>query len=93
MPKTNVSVERNFRMLDRAMKCKPKANTNCLESIIMYSKTKTGKWLSNLSNEKRTKFMKAARKQKRVQKQKYAMRAKKIWESREKAIRDKRKIS
>ena len=51
VPKTNVSVKRDFGMLDRIMREKPKASNYAVKSIIMYTKNNTGKWLRELDQE------------------------------------------
>ncbi|XP_014675076.1 PREDICTED: uncharacterized protein LOC106815158 [Priapulus caudatus] len=57
VPTTNVSVERDFGMLDRILKEKPNATTIAIEGLIMYKKNKTGEWLGQLADEKRTEYI------------------------------------
>ena len=80
VPKTNTSVERDFGMLDRVMRIKPSASNYALESVIMYKKNNTGKWLKEMDEDKRKKFMEMARKHTKVQREEYSIRAKKIWD-------------
>lgn len=61
VPKTNVSPERDFAILDRLLREKPNAHTVALEAIIMFSHNKTAVWLEKLENSEREKLFKAAR--------------------------------
>ena len=45
VPKTNVSPERDFAILDRSMAQKPNATYIALESVLLYSHNKTSSWL------------------------------------------------
>ena len=47
VPKTNVSPERDFAMLDRLMTQKPNASYIALESLLLFSHNKTSDWLQN----------------------------------------------
>ena len=49
---TNVDPERDFGMLDRLMKLKPKALDLVYEGNIMYVRNKTSEWRDKLSKEK-----------------------------------------
>ena len=64
--KSNVSAERDFGMLDYLMKLKPKAT-----GLIMFKANNTSDWRSKLTEEKRERLMKVARKSKKFQAEKY----------------------
>ena len=49
---TNADPERDFGMLDRLMKIKPKALDLVYEGIIMFNRNKTAEWRNNLRPEK-----------------------------------------
>lgn len=61
VPKTNVSPERDFALLDRLMAQKPNASHIALESLILFSQNKTSDWLENKTAEERERLIKAAR--------------------------------
>ena len=68
---TNVEAERDFGMLDRLMKLKPKALDIVHESIIMFTRNKTGEWRDKLSEENLKKAMNFAKNSKKQQKLMY----------------------
>ena len=65
---TNVDPERDFGMLDRLMKLKPKALDLAYEGNIMYVRNKTSEWRDKLSEEKLDKALDFAKKSKSKQK-------------------------
>ena len=65
---TNVEAERDFGMLDRLMKLKPKALDIVHESIIMFTRNKTGEWTDKLAEENLKKAMNFAKNSKKQQK-------------------------
>ena len=75
---TNAEAERDFGMLDRFKKLKPKALDLTIEGIIMYSRNKTGSWIKNLPDKRFKAVMESARKSKKAQKEKFLDRANKI---------------
>ncbi|XP_066935310.1 reticulocyte-binding protein 2-like [Clytia hemisphaerica] len=81
-PTTNVSAERDFGMLDRLLKLKPKALDLSIEGIIMFNTNKTKEWRNSLSKEKLSEVMEAARKSKEKQKKLYHKRKEIIFEQR-----------
>ena len=58
MPKTNVTPERDFAVLDRLMTQKPNATYIALELLLLYSHNKTATWLEN---EEKKRLLHAAR--------------------------------
>ena len=52
----------------------------------MYNKNQTGKWLRDLDDEKRQKYMEMAQ----SQKMQYASRARKLWEEKEIRLQEKK---
>ena len=71
VPTTNANQERDFEILDRLMKLKPKALDIIYEGMIMFTRNNTSKWRDSLSKEELTKAMKFARESKSKQKQLY----------------------
>lgn len=65
---TNPETERDFGMLGRFKKLKPKALDLTIEGIIMYSRNKTGSWIKNLRDKKFKAMMESTRNQKRHRK-------------------------
>ena len=61
VPKTNVSPERDFAILDRLMAQKPNATYIALESMILFSQNKSMNWLHSKSLEERERLLHAAR--------------------------------
>ena len=53
--------EQDFRLLDRLMEVKPKALESVYESIIIFTRNKTGEWRVKLSAEDLKKAMNFAR--------------------------------
>ena len=68
VPTTNADAERDFGMLDRLMKLKPKALDIVYEGIIMYNRNKTKEWRNSLSKEQLAVVTKKARCSKSLQK-------------------------
>ena len=66
---TNANPERDFGILDRLMKLKPKAVHIIYEGMIMFTRNNTSKWRDSLSKEELAKAMKFARESKSKQKQ------------------------
>ena len=79
---TNVEAERDFGMLDRLMKLKQKALDILHESIIMFTRNKTGEWKDKLSEENLKKAMNFARNSKKQQKLVYLAKKKHIQKTR-----------
>ena len=52
VPTTNASRERDFGILDRLMKVKPKALDLVYEGMIMFTRNNTSKWRGSLTKEK-----------------------------------------
>ena len=61
VPKTNVSPERDFAILDRLMAQKPNATYIALESVLLYSHNKTSSWLHSKQPDERERLIQAAR--------------------------------
>ena len=61
VPSTNLIGERDFAQLDMLVRQKPSARLVALEAIIMWTNNKLPDWLDNLSDDDRSKYMKAAR--------------------------------
>ena len=76
---TNADPERDFGMLDRLMRAKPKALDLVYEGVIMFRKNKTAKWRDQLSEENLGKAMECARKSKLQQRQLYIKNKKEIF--------------
>ena len=79
---TNVKADRDFGMLDRLMKLKPKALDIVHESIIMFTRNKRGEWGHKRSEENFKKAMNFARNSKKQQKLVYLAKKKQIQETR-----------
>ena len=74
VPTTNANPERDFGILDRLMKLKPKALDIIYEGMIMFTRNNTCKWKDSISREELTKAKKFARESKSKQKQLYYQR-------------------
>lgn len=61
VPKTNISPERDFAILDRLMAQKPNATHIALEALILFSQNKTIDWLRLKSSAERERLLQAAR--------------------------------
>ena len=61
VPKTNVSPERDFAVLDRLMREKPNATYIALEAVILFSHNKTSEWIDKKSSKEKERLLKAAR--------------------------------
>uniref|UniRef100_A0A7M5XJ08 Uncharacterized protein n=1 Tax=Clytia hemisphaerica TaxID=252671 RepID=A0A7M5XJ08_9CNID len=82
VPTTNVSAERDFGMLDRLMKMKPKALDLALEGIIMFRVNKTQEWRDRLPPARLKEVIKMARESKKRQTEMYLKRKSDIFNSR-----------
>ena len=85
---TNVEAKQDFGMLDRLMKLKPKALDIVHESIIMFTRNKTGEWRDKLSEENLKKAMNFAKNSKKQQKLMYLAKKKQIQETRIAKLRE-----
>ena len=65
-PTTNAEAERDFGMLDRLKKLKPKPLDLTIEGMIMFSKSNTKDWLKKLNDKKMRLVMECARKSKNL---------------------------
>ena len=105
---TNVESERDFRMLDRLMKLKPKALDLEYEGNILYIRNKTNEWRNKLTPQELDKSLEFAKKSKSKQRDSYFWNEKLIFgrknkkikrehgakrEEREKGCRGKRKVA
>ena len=86
---TNASAERDFGMLDRLMRIKPKALDMVYEGIIMFSTNKTSTWRDKLSHDQLETAMEAARKSKQQQKLLYIKAKKQIFQQKAQRSKDK----
>ena len=77
---TNVVCERDFGVLDRLMRIKPKTLDFVYEGLIMFSKNKTTLWRDQLSKEHLEMAMESARKSKQKQKELCIQRKKEIFQ-------------
>ena len=82
---TNAVCERDFGLLDRLMRIKPKALDFFYEEFIMFFKNKTNLWRDQLSNEQLGMAMESARRSKQKQKELCIERKKEIFQK--KALR------
>ena len=82
VPTTNASAERDFGMLDRLMRMKPKALDMVYEGMIMFNLNKTKEWRDSLPKEQLDDAMEKARKSKSLQKKLYLERKQAIHETR-----------
>ena len=73
VPKTNVTPERNFAVLDRLLSEKPNATYIALESLLLFSHNKTSTWLHSKSIEEREWLLQAARTMTAVYRKKFRM--------------------
>ena len=62
VPTTNTCSERAFAQLDMLMRLKPSASTECIESIIMWTKNGTSQWLSSMNDTQRRHVIEDVRK-------------------------------
>ena len=76
---TNAVCERDFRVLDRLMRIKPKALDFVHEGLIMFAKNKTNLWRDQLSKKQLEMAMESARRSKQKQKDIYIQRKKEIF--------------
>ena len=77
---TNVESDRDFGMLDRLMKLKPKALDLAYEGNILYIRNKTNEWRNKLTPEELDKALEFAKKSKSRQKASYLWNKKLIFE-------------
>lgn len=61
VPKTNVTPERDFAVLDRLLSQKPNATFIALESLLLFSHNKTSTWLYSKTPQERERLLQAAR--------------------------------
>ena len=81
---TNVESERDFGMLDRLMKLKPKALDLAYEGNILYIRNKTNEWRNKLTPQELDKALEFAKKSKSKQKASYFWNKKLIFERKNK---------
>ena len=85
---TNVESERDFGMLDRLMKLKPKALDLAYEGNILYIRNKTNEWRKKLTPEELDKALDFAKKSKSRQKGTYFQNKKLILEMKNKKLKE-----
>ena len=85
---TNVESERDFGMLDRLMKLKPKALDLAYEGNILYIINKTNQWRNKLTLEELDKVLEFAKKSKYKQKASYLRNKKLIFERKIKKVKE-----
>ena len=85
-PKSNVTPERDFGMLDCLMMVKPNATTMVYEGILMFTKNNTKEWRDSLSPEKKRMVLQLARNSKQSQRQQYIERKAAIRRRREEKL-------
>ena len=86
VPKTNVSPERDFAILDRLMSQKPNATCIALESLLLFSHNKTSEWLYSKTSEERERLLQAARKLTTVHRKNLVIRREEIEKKRMEAV-------
>lgn len=86
VPKTNVSPERDFAILDRLMSQKPNATYIALESLLLYSHNKTSAWLQSKTPDERKRLFHAARTMTSLHRKNFAKRREEIVTRRMEAI-------
>ena len=86
VPKTNVTPERDFAVLDRLISEKPNATYIALESMLLFSRNKTTDWLQLKPPEEKEKLLQAARKLTSTQRAIFHKRREEIEEKRLKAL-------
>ena len=91
VPKTNVSPERDFAILDRLISQKPNATYIALESMLLFSVNKTTDWLKSKNPEEKEKLLQASRNLTAVQRSTFRKRREEIEAKRAKAIEVKEK--
>ena len=89
VPKTNVTPECDFAILDRLISQKPNATYIALESVLLFSRNKTTDWLLSKSPEEKEKLLQAARKLISTQRNAFHKRRDEIEMKRMKALEDK----
>ena len=77
---TNAVCERDFGVLDRVMRIKPKVLDFVHEGLIMFPENKTNLWRDQLSKEQLEMAMESARRCKQKQKDIYIQRKKEIFQ-------------
>ena len=83
---TNVESERDFGMLDRLMKLKPKPMDLAYEGNILYIRNKANEWRKKLTPEELDKALDFAKKSKSRQKASYFQNKKLIFEKESKKL-------
>lgn len=61
VPKTNVTPECDFAVLDRLLSQKPNASYIALESLLVFSHNETSVWLESKTSQEKERLFKAAR--------------------------------
>ena len=89
VPKTNVSPERDFAILDRFMSQKPNATYIALESLLLFSQNKSSTWLDTKTSEEKERLLQAARTLTSVHRANFRERRKEIEKQRLEAIEKK----
>ena len=85
---TNVESDRDFGMLDRLMKLKPKALDLAYEGNILCIRNKTNEWRNKLTPEELDKALEFAKKSKSRQKASYLWNKKLIFERKNKKSKE-----
>ena len=85
---TNVESERDFGMLHRLMKLKPKALDLVYEGNILYIRNKTNEWRKKLAPEELDKALDFAKKSKTRKKDTYFRHKKLIFEKKNKKLKE-----
>ncbi|XP_071124318.1 uncharacterized protein [Mytilus edulis] len=94
VPRTNVGPERIFSQLDSLIRVMPRATTNAMERITMWTQNHTANWLGSLDEAHRTRIcmmkimidLRQAREDSREQRQRYVERLADIRQQRQEAL-------
>ncbi|CAC5402009.1 unnamed protein product [Mytilus coruscus] len=90
VPRTNVGPERIFSQFDSLIRVMPRANTNAMEGITMWTQNHTANWLGSLDEAHREQVLRQAREDSREQHQRYIERLADIRQQRQEALAMKR---
>ncbi|CAC5414207.1 unnamed protein product [Mytilus coruscus] len=90
VPRTNVGPERIFSQLDSLIRVMPRATTNAMEGITMWTQNHTANWLESLDEAHREQVLRQAREDSREQRQRYVERLADIRQQRQEALAMKR---
>ncbi|XP_052088201.1 uncharacterized protein LOC127725313 [Mytilus californianus] len=90
VPRTNVGPERIFSQLDSLIRVMPRATTNAMEGITMWTQNHTANWLGSLDEAHREQVLRQAREDSREQRQRYVERLADIRQQRQEALAMKR---